>query len=84
MSIKITDQELADARLMLALEILDAPNAADIVSAIQHLMIAQAVRAAQERKKGNKRRAKQWKRASDELFTVMMCAVYQNEDRKND
>lgn len=84
MSAKITDQELADARLMLALEILEAPNAKDIVSAIQHLMIAQSVRSAEEKRKGRKKVAKRWKHSAEELFIVMMCAVYQNEERRND
>lgn len=75
---KVTDQDLADARLALALQIINSENAAEIVQALHKLSITQARQAEQLRKK-DKRKAKQWARASDELFTVMMCAVYQKQ-----
>lgn len=85
MARKVTDQELADARLLLALEILDSDNAVGILEAMQDLIFAQADRAnyldkKKSKKKFLKREAKQWQRAADEFFTVLMCAVYQQED----
>lgn len=76
----VTKQDLADARLALALEILQSPNAPQIVSAMQDLTMMQAHAAAQHKRHGNKDRARMWKHAADEFFTVMMCAVYQQAD----
>jgi hypothetical protein len=85
--VKITDQELADARLMLALEILDSENAPDIIDAMHSLVMLHSARALYSHKKGNKkgkRQAQKWKHSADEFFTVVMCAIYQNQDANSD
>lgn len=80
---KVSDQELADARLMLALEILDSENAHDILDAMHNLVMTQSARSFYHYKKGgkkNKKQAQTWKHSADEIFTIVMCAVYQNQD----
>lgn len=82
---KISDQELADARLMVALEILESENAKNILDAMHHLAILQSTKAIHLRKKGgkkNKNAAYRWLHSGDELFTVVMCAIYQSEDAR--
>ncbi len=78
---KVTEEELAVARHGLAMEILNAPNAGDILQALNRLTITQVQRAKHKQKKGKKAEAKQWKRSADELYTVMMCAVYTKQDQ---
>lgn len=78
---KVTEDELAVARHTLAMEILNAPNAGDILHAMNRLTMTQAKRAKHKHKKGKKAEAKQWKRSADELYTVMMCAVYTKQDQ---
>jgi hypothetical protein len=80
---KITDQELADARLMVALEILDTDNASDIIDAMHHLVMLQSARSFYHYKKGgkgSKKQAEKWKHSADEMFTIVMCAIYQHQD----
>lgn len=82
-AVKITEQELADARLMVALEILDSDNAKEILDAMHHLVMTQAARGMYHIRKGSKkhkRQAEWWKHSADEFFTVVMCAVYQDAD----
>lgn len=82
---KVTEQELATARQRLALEILEAENAREIVYALQNLTVLQAKRADEYRgKKGKKGKGKfrEWRRASDETYTVLMCAIYTKQDER--
>lgn len=84
---KITEQDLAHARLILAHEILQSENADDILSAIHNLMILQSTKGFECEASNNKRKrkqAKEWKRASDEFFTVLMCAMYQRDEERSD
>lgn len=78
---KVTEQELADARYALAMEILEAPNASEILSAIHELVMTQMARAIHNTSKDKKKKAREWKRAADELYTVLMCAVYTHQDQ---
>lgn len=83
MSKKITEQDLAEARLLLAYEILQSENAEEILAALHNLMIYQSTRAFEQEMSHNKKKkkeAREWKRASDEFFTILMCAMYQRDD----
>ena len=83
MAKKIREQDLADARLLLAFEILQSENAEEILAAIHNLMILTSTRAFEKfdsSGKRSKQEGKEWKRTSDELFTILMCAMYQRED----
>lgn len=83
---KITEQDLAEARLLLAYEILQSENSEEILAALHNLMIYQSTRAFEQEmsnKKKTKKEAREWKRVSDEFFTVLMCAMYQREDTED-
>lgn len=84
---KINEQDLAHARLLLAHEILQSENADEILSAIHNLMILQSTRGFECQDSKSKRRnkeAREWKRAADEFFTVLMCAMYQRDEAAED
>lgn len=78
--IEITEEDLANARFQLATAIIDAPNAGEILSSIHNLTSMYAQRARQEKKSKNKKKELKWKTASDEFYTIMMCAVYNKQD----
>lgn len=86
-----TEQEIAIARHNLAMTILQSENAGDILQAMNALTVRHAKRAMQTKKsaKGKKKKtqkaeAKEWKRVADELYTVVMCAVYTKQDQASD
>lgn len=81
---KVSEDELALARYKLAMEILNAPNAGEILHAMNRLTMTQAKRAKHKHKKGKKKEAREWKRSADELYTVLMCAVYTKQDQNRD
>lgn len=90
---QVTEQELADARYNLAMEILESENASKIVTAMNTLTLLQAHRASEYHRKAkksdNKRKrrkqqaqARAWKLAADEFYTVTMCAIYTHQDQQ--
>ena len=77
----VTEDELATARVRLAETILEAENGEQIVTNLHKLTMLYASQAGYYHKNKNKKKAKQWKRVADEMFTITMCAVYRKQDR---
>ena len=77
------DQELAAARVDFAEALLAADNSTELLLALNGLFIAQVARTMEARKSGKKSEARRRKNTADEIFTIMMCALYraQDEDR---
>lgn len=75
------DRELAHARVELAEAILDSENSEQIIYALNELVLAQ-LELVKVKKKSGKKSAKLWKHSADEIFTILMCAVYRAQERE--
>lgn len=89
--ITVTEHDIALARHALAMQILEADNAGDILQAMNRLTMTHAKRASdlhktakKKKSKKEKAKAKAWKMTADEFYTVTMCAVYTKQDQSNE
>lgn len=79
----ISEQDLANARLGLALAILDSENGQQIVASLHKLTMMYVKQAEHHHKNKKNKKAKMLKHTADEFFTITMCAVYQKQDQRD-
>lgn len=77
------DEELAAARVAFAETILAADNCDDLLLSLNHLFLAEVNKTMSTYKSGKKSAAKREKHTADEIFTIMMCAAYRSQEKRN-
>ena len=78
--IKTTQQEIANARVLLADSILSSDNTEEILYAINELLVTQVEYAYEKRKSGKKKESQKWSHSAQEFHTVLMCAIYRSQE----
>lgn len=78
-----TDDKLAQARVEFADAILAADNTEELLLTLNDLFVAQVLHTLDARKSGKKSEARRRKQATDEIFTIMMCAVYRAQAERD-
>lgn len=77
------DNELAQARVAFAETILASDNCDDLLLSLNHLFLAEVNKTMDTYKSGKKSAAKREKHTADEIFTIMMCAAYRAQEKRN-
>lgn len=78
-----TEHELAQARVEFADAILAADNSEELLLTLNDLFVAQVAHTLDARISGKKSEARRRKQATDEIFTIMMCAMYRAQAERD-
>lgn len=77
------DKELAEARVAFADTMLAADNFEDLLLSLNLLFLAEVNKTMSTYNSGKKSAAKREKHTADEIFTIMMCAAYRSQEKRN-
>lgn len=77
------DKKLAEARVAFAETMLASDNFDDLLLSLNHLFLAEVDKTMSTYKSGKKSAARREKHTADEIFTIMMCAAYRAQEKRN-
>ena len=75
------ERELAGARVAFAESIVSADNSAEILMALNNLFRLEVEKTMHVHESGKKSQARRLKHTTDEIFTIMMCAMYLAQEK---